>query len=138
LGWVDSFGGAYLCLRLCLCLIIRVATPQHQPTNQPTKIPRYHNNNHNTTTTNRPTTRYKLRKHRKNDGEAYRRLELLRRDFKQVQDLLALVRKRCVVSDGWLRSGGVGGCMWICAWVCGCCGCGLGWVDGWVGGRMDG
>lgn len=38
--------------------------------------------------------RYKLRKHRKNDGEAYRRLELLRRDFKQVQDLLALVRKR--------------------------------------------
>lgn len=40
--------------------------------------------------------RYKLRKHRKNDGEAYRRLELLRRDFKQVQDLLALVRKRCV------------------------------------------
>jgi len=42
----------------------------------------------------REKERYKLRKHRKNDGEAYRRLQLLRRDFGQVQHLLNMVRKR--------------------------------------------
>eukprot|EP00624_Nannochloropsis_granulata_P003888 evm.model.NODE_2948_length_7831_cov_34.177883.2 len=42
----------------------------------------------------REKEKYKLRKHRKNDGEAYRRLQLLRRDFGQVQHLLNMVRKR--------------------------------------------
>ena len=42
----------------------------------------------------REKERYKLRKHRKNDGEAYRRLQLLRRDFGQVQKLLMLVKRR--------------------------------------------
>jgi len=42
----------------------------------------------------REKERYKLRKHRKNDGEAYRRLQLLRRDFGQVEQLLNMVRRR--------------------------------------------
>lgn len=42
----------------------------------------------------REKERYKLRKHRKNDGEAYRRLQLLQRDFGQVQNLLQMVKRR--------------------------------------------
>jgi hypothetical protein len=74
-----------ICLLLCLSLRLYILIPITKLTKPPKK-----------------TDRYKLRKHRKNDGEAYRRLELLRRDFKQVQDLLALVRKRCVGRGLWI------------------------------------
>ncbi|TMW56180.1 hypothetical protein Poli38472_008828 [Pythium oligandrum] len=42
----------------------------------------------------REKERYKLRKHRKNDMEGYRKLQQLRGDFEQVRHLLDLVKRR--------------------------------------------
>ena len=42
----------------------------------------------------REKERYKLRKHRKNDVDAFRKLQQLRRDFETARDLCALARRR--------------------------------------------
>ncbi|KAJ1454909.1 hypothetical protein M885DRAFT_229823 [Pelagophyceae sp. CCMP2097] len=42
----------------------------------------------------REKERYKLRKHRRNDVDAFRKLQLLRRDFAQAHDLVRLVQRR--------------------------------------------
>lgn len=42
----------------------------------------------------REKERYKLRKHRKNDAECYRKMKLLRHDFERVRKLLSLIRRR--------------------------------------------
>ena len=46
----------------------------------------------------REKERYKLRKHRKNDVDAFRKLQQLRRDFETARDLCALARRRETVS----------------------------------------
>ena len=43
--------------------------------------------------------RYKLRKHRKNDVDAFRKLQQLRRDFETARDLRTLARRRETVVD---------------------------------------
>lgn len=39
-------------------------------------------------------TRMKLRKHRKNDMESFRKMQQLKRDFERVKELMDLVRRR--------------------------------------------